>query len=522
MVRVETIFRTALVTLLSGLLSCGSGGSEPDLFEIIPVDVVRITPPDVAPGDSGGPEADSAGPDASDIAPVDARGNPDGIGPSDGAGGPDGTGPGDAVAGPDGTVGPDLADLVLPDVVEPPDIQLPDTGMVDAGPCGQCPGATPVCQNGACVCNGTSCPGGFYCKGGQCTACVDDSHCGPLCESCASMGMYCQYDGSKCVVCDTNHPCPPGNKCIDGSCKSCEGLGFCGPDCVQCPPTAPLCVNGACECSGESCGGAALCEGGKCVPCTANDPLHCGPGCLICQEPSPHCGSGICTFCNVDDACGPTCVDCSGATPHCHPDGVGCVACLENTDCAVGFKCKSFACIADCKAQGCTGNLAPSGKKCSDAWVVGRLEAQKTFTKSADTWNGNDDDDLNYFLEHEECWDASYDHHYRIYLMPGDKITVSATPAAAEWDFDLMLKLYTGTECDDDSAGIFSANDKYLVQCWNDAADGKGEGFTFTATAEGWYTVVVDGRLSGSEEMDYGAYTFKLTLTCSEETCCCE
>jgi len=191
-------------------------------------------------------------------------------------------------------------------------------------------------------------------------------------------------------------------------------------------------------------------------------------------------------------------------------------------DCAAGFKCKSFSCIADCKAQGCQTSLSPSGKKCSEAWVVGRQDATKTFTKSADTWNQSDDDNLNYVFDHPECWDASYDHFFRIYLMPGDKIAVTATPAAAELDFDLMLKLYTGTECDDDSAGIFSANDKYLVQCWDDKADGKGEGFSYTAAAEGWYTVVVDGRLAGSDEMDYGVYTFALTLTCTEESCCCE
>lgn len=521
MVRVVAMFRTVFLTILPVLLSCGSGSPEPDTFEIIPVDVVRITPPDVAPGDLGGPGTDIGGPDASEVAPSDTPAGLDGVGPSDGTGGPDGTGPGDAVVGPEGVVGPDLTDVGIPDVVEHPDIQPPDTGMVDAGPCGQCPAATPMCQNGSCVCTGNSCPAGFYCKGGKCGPCLDDLHCGPQCESCASMGMYCQYDGSKCVVCDSNHPCSPGNKCIDGACKSCEGLGLCGPECIQCPPTTPLCVSGVCECSGGSCGVQALCEAGKCVSCTNNDPLHCGPSCLVCQAPDPHCSSGACTLCNLDDACGPTCASCDGAKPFCNPDGSGCVPCLENLDCEPGFKCKSFACIADCKAQGCQNNLSPSGKKCSEAWIVGRLEAKKTFTKSTDTWNQSNDDDLNYFFEHPECWDASYDQFYRIYLMPGDKIAVSATPAPNEGDFDLMLKLYTGTECDEDSAGIFSANDKYLVQCWDDAADGKGESFAYTAGAEGWFTVVVDGRLSGAEDLDYGAYTLTLTLTCTEETCCC-
>ncbi len=519
MTQAKAIRRFLCLGILLPLLGCGGAASEPDQVEITPVDVVRFTPGD-AKTDTA-PATDSGIPDGIDLAsetgaPLEETGSADASVKPDAPEGPDVPLPHDTLDNPD------LADATEPDSVGPPDIQLPDTGTVDAGPCGQCPASTPMCQNGACVCTGQSCPGGFYCKGGSCSACTDDIHCGPLCESCASMGMYCQYDGSKCVICDTNHPCPPGNKCIDGTCKSCEGLGLCGPECIQCLPATPLCVNGVCECSGQSCGDEALCEGGKCIPCTDNDPKHCGAGCLVCEAPNPHCDGGVCTFCNVDDACGPTCAACGGATPFCPPDGTGCVECLEDPDCAVGFKCKSFVCIADCKAQGCQSNLSPSGEKCSQAWVVGRLDAKKTFTKTGDTWSANDDDDLNYFFGKSECWDASSDNFFRIYLMAGDQIAVTAAPAAAEWDFDLMLKLYTGTECDDDSAGIFDANDKYLIQCWDDELDGDPEGFSYTATAEGWYTVVVDGRLAGTEDLDYGEYSFSLTLTCSEDTCCCE
>ena len=489
--------------LLTLLLACSTTAEAPDTFEVVLVDVVSFGSADavstldtIAAVDQLAVDSPPPFDMVADVKIEDAD-----------------TGPLADVPSPDVYVPPDVVDLY-----SPPDIQLPDIGTVDAGACGQCPAATPVCQQDKCICNGTSCPGGFYCKGGECKACLDDVHCGPTCESCASMGIYCKYDGSKCVTCDQNHSCPPGNKCIDGDCAPCEGMGLCGPNCVQCPAGAPLCVSGACECDGSSCGEGALCENGSCVTCGGSDADHCGPQCDVCDVPIPHCLGGTCAFCNVAKSCGPNCESCGEATPFCRPDGASCAECLADGDCGSGFKCVDYTCQENCKAAGCNNDLSASGEKCSQAFIVGRTEALATFAAAGDTYQDGNDDDLNYFLDHSECWDASYDHFYRIYLMVGDVIAATVVPNATE--FDVMLKLYDGTECDDDSAGIFSANDKYLVKCWNDASDNKPESFTWTADKQGWFTVVVDGRQSG-EDADWGDYNFTLKLSCVEENCCC-
>ncbi len=488
--------------LLTQILACSSSAEAPDTFEILVTDVVSFGTPDAEP------TLDTAVP--ADVNTLDEQ-NPSDL-------------PGDLLVEDIFVPPPDAVTKDIPTITDvketftPPDIQLPDLGMVDAGPCGECPGATPNCQNNKCVCNGTSCPGGFFCKGGECTPCLDDMHCGPECESCASMGIYCKYDGSGCVACDQIHKCPPGNKCIDGECSPCEGMGLCGPNCVECPAGAPLCVSGACECDGSSCGEGALCEGGSCVACTDNDAAHCGPQCAVCGDATPHCLNGECTFCNVAKTCGPSCQPCLDTTPFCQPDGGGCAECLEDGDCGNGEKCSNYACKVNCKAQGCNNDLSANGEKCSKAFQVGRTEALATFAHSGNTYQDSNDDDLNYFLDHSECWDASYDHFFRIYLMVGDKITATVIPDASE--FDVMLKLYDGTECDDDDVGIFGANDKYLIKCWNDNSDDEPESFSWTANKDGWFTVVVDGRQSGENE-DWGDYGFTLKLDCAEESCCC-
>jgi hypothetical protein len=322
------------------------------------------------------------------------------------------------------------------------------------------------------------------------------------------------------VDCNDAHPCQPGVKCLDGTCVTCETLGLCGVDCLLCEGTTPVCAAGACACDATSCGKAFACEAGACVPCTGSDPVHCGADCLVCTGPTPHCKDAACTLCNQDASCGPSCSPCPGATPYCLPGGSACVACLDTAQCPANHSCVNNVCKPNCSAQGCAGDMSASGEKCSKAFIVGRLDASDTATFNGDTYDASDDDNLNYFFGHDDCWDASSDNFYRIYLVAGDSLSVNlAIPASP--NFDAMLKLYTGTECDDDSAGFFSANDKYLIKCYDNGSDGDNESFSYTATADGWYTVVVDGRLSGIEEEDYGPYTLTLALTCANLGCCC-
>lgn len=500
-----------LSLLLLFAVACSSGGGNPrvDTFEIVPLDVVLFGPQDnVVSPDRWEPDARfEADSDADDLTTplLDSFADvsvPEVVAPETVADVPLVDQPGEL----DSTVSPDIPDVVI------------DTGFVDAGMCGECPVQTPVCQNGVCVCNGASCGLAAYCKGGDCVPCNVDLHCGPACESCGAQGKWCAADGSGCVKCDdVSHFCLPGEACIDGNCVNCEGLGFCGPDCIKCSEKVPDCVAGACVCNSESCGVSHVCEGGACVECTPLDAAHCGADCLVCTGGAPHCLDGACALCNTNEQCGPSCQPCNGKL--CAPGAAGCVECLVDGDCAAGFVCDdAWHCIPDCVAPGgCANDLSPSGKKCSEAKVVGRPQAASTAHFTGDTYSQGNDDDLNYFLEHSECWDASYDHFYRMYLFPQETLTVSLVPKEAQ--FDAMLKLYTGTECDDDSAGIFSANDKYLIQCWNDDGDGDPEGFAYTVTAEGWHTIVVDGRQSGEE--DWGEYELDVTLSCSTDNCCC-
>ena len=223
-------------------------------------------------------------------------------------------------------------------------------------------------------------------------------------------------------------------------------------------------------------------------------------------------------MCNTADACGEGCQPCGDGTPHCGPGGQQCVQCLDSGDCPAGQICTANACVPDCQVPGCQTDLGPKGKKCKEAYVVGRLDAAQTAHFEGDTDGDGDDDDLNYAFGKSECWDASYDNFYRIYLRAGETLAVVLEPK--ETEFDAMLKLYTGTECDDDDSGIFQKNDKYLIECWNDGSDEEPESFAYVAGEEGWYTVVVDGRQSG-EDSDWGDYALDVTLTCAQANCCC-
>lgn len=437
--------------------------------------------------------------------------------------GEDVAGPGDVLVPPDAETPADLSEI--PDAPAPRDhagdtpgdtapedtpgsldLQLPD-----AGPCGGCPPETPNCVGGVCKCTPFSCGEGTYCKGGSCVPCTVDAHCGPECLSCPSMNRFCSADGSQCLDCDDTHPCPASQSCIDNVCTPCEALGFCGPSCVTCPPETPACVGGACECTPASCPVQAVCEGGACVPCTTSDPAHCGPQCLACGGAKPHCLDGACVLCNSPAACGPACQPCSGGSGLCLPAGTGCVECLDDGDCDPAEHCAGNACVPDCTAQGCTTDGAPSGNKCSTAKIIGRVPAAAGYQVSADTTGDGDNDNLPSFGG-PDCWDAQVDNFYRLWFNTGDLLTVTADPVPA--DFNLSLKLYRGTTCDDNW-------EDDLLACEWDNDGGKAETIVHAATQDGWHTLVVDGASAFSDQYDWGAYSLSVTLACADAGCCC-
>ena len=131
------------------------------------------------------------------------------------------------------------------------------------------------------------------------------------------------------------------------------------------------------------------------------------------------------------------------------------------------------------------------------------------FVISANTSSAGNDDDLG--TNDTDCWDADYDQFYRLWMKSGETITLTATPTAAYAEFDLMLKLYAGTSCKAGGSPISCTDNEY---------DGDAETVNHVATADGWYTVVVDGRASYDD--DYGAYKLVAKLAGNQAPLCCQ
>ena len=148
-----------------------------------------------------------------------------------------------------------------------PDAQT-DSGDGDAGPCGACPGTTPLCRE----------------ADGECVACLGDGDCGgdtPLCDT----------DAGTCVGCLRDADCddPTAARCEAGACTGCDaslqcagitGTEVCDTDaatCVQCT------ADEADACGGDPCTTAGTCSAygaaqEACEPCDTDancaDPGH--------------------------------------------------------------------------------------------------------------------------------------------------------------------------------------------------------------------------------------------------------
>jgi hypothetical protein len=220
-----------------------------------------------------------------------------------------------------------------------------------------------------------------------------------------------------------------------------------------------------------------------------------------------------CVPCNSAERCGPSCVVCGAGAPFCAPDASRCVECRGDGDCLAPEVCgASRACIPPCSAEGCASDLARDARTCGAAITVGRLDATRTAFLSGDTTGDGDNDNLS--TNRTACWDAKYDNFYRIWLVSGDRIDVVLDPQSAS--FNSMLKLYRGIDCEGGANG-----DSDLVDCYNPGSDGADDLFSYTAPADGWVTIVVDGRSAFDDERDYGPYVLRVTLTCANEGCCC-
>ncbi len=453
-----------------------------------------------------------------------------------------------------------------------------DADPLHCGPdCAACPADRPSCQGGECRCTADSC-GDLSCVGGECRACTTDDACGPDCTTCTGTatpfclsgacvgcrsdldctnGSWCRPDthacepcgaadplhcGPACTACPADRPsceggdcrCTPtscgGLYCIDGDCRGCDTDDACGPACSPCPAGTPHCASGLCvECRGPlDCAAGNWCDGGTCRPCSPDDPQHCGasctacggttPGCrdgaCVCQEGScgtgMRCVSGGCQACDVPEACGPACVPCGTGAPFCVSGA--CRECRTMADCPSTSVCSPAGACVDCTGTlGCADDRTPSAKTCATAKVLGRTPTAAGVVVTGNTTDQGNDDNLP-SLFGPDCWDGQVDQMYRVYVRAGDRLDVTATPL--ETDYQMSLKLYRGTACDEQW-------ETDLVACQWKGGDAKPQAASYTATEAGWITIVVDGASAFTEEADWGAYRLDAKLACTDAACCC-
>jgi hypothetical protein len=156
--------------------------------------------------------------------------------------------------------------------------------------------------------------------------------------------------------------------------------------------------------------------------------------------------------------------------------------------------------------------MTPDGDKCSTARVIGRTDAIQGFQASGNTTSHKNDDDLPSSLlgTDPDCWDANNDDMYKVWLVEGDVLKVTATPLWNE--FDLSLKLYRGTAC--------KANwEADLVTCQHGKSSGKAEAYTYAATSDGWISIVVDGESAMDD--DWGPYELVVSIQEAVSGACC-
>ena len=148
-----------------------------------------------------------------------------------------------------------------------PDAQT-DGGDGDAGPCGACPAATPLCRE----------------ADGECVTCLGEGDCGgdtPLCDT----------DAGTCVGCLRDADCddPTAARCEAGACTGCDAslqcAGITGTE--VCDTDAATCVECTTDetdaCGGDPCTTAGTCSAygtaqEACEPCDTDgncaDPDH--------------------------------------------------------------------------------------------------------------------------------------------------------------------------------------------------------------------------------------------------------
>lgn len=146
----------------------------------------------------------------------------------------------------------------------------------------------------------------------------------------------------------------------------------------------------------------------------------------------------------------------------------------------------------------CDGKPDPTPISCDAPYVIGRSSAKQEFFFGGNTTGSMDSDNgVCGPIDNQANWDSGRDHFFRIYLYPDDQIDVTMTG-----QFDKRVKVHDEEDC---------------VGNAKDCTDGL---LSYTALAEGWFTIVADGQSVAF--MDWGDYTLRVQLTLGgPEACNC-
>lgn len=406
---------------------------------------------------------------------------------------------------------------------------------------------TGTCAGGQCQYTSSATECAFGCANDSCTGdpCVGVSCNSPPANYCADTTTLAVYDApgscdnGSCAYSTHTEFC--ANGCVNGACMGdpCAGVSCNSPPASFCSgandltvyDTPGTCSDGSCNygnhtefctfgCSGGSCMGDP-CAGVTCNTPSANycvdantarvfvTPGNCiGGNCMYSHTDTPcafGCVNGVCRDCAVDGDCGGgrwcntgVCQDCVNDT-RC---GSSCTDCTTTGQVCDGSACIEPGCPPP--TESCTTG-SQNMRGCGNARIIGRTAAASGFVGDDDTCFGAYDD-----MDESGCTDGNADHTYRIYMRAGESISVDVDD---DWpcDFDQTwwdpaVKLYTSAGCGDLSCSLAICDDDF------------SPGFNHTATYDGWYFIVVDGRSSFDDE---GDYKLNVTLTCLQPGCEC-
>ena len=238
-----------------------------------------------------------------------------------------------------------------------PDAQT-DGGDGDAGPCGACPAATPLCRE----------------ADGECVACLGDGDCGgdtPLCDT----------DAGACVGCLRDADCddPTAARCEAGACTGCDdslqcagitGTEVCDTDavtCVQCTTDErDACGGNVCDGADHTCTTRPERSKGLCQDCVADAECRDGQLCVAMTFE----GTDVGRFCLWrEDAPGGAGGNCLSVRPYVETESLTSVDGVTTNICTL----RQTTCVAlnQFDMMGCTVGTPPPAATDSECGFTG-------------------------------------------------------------------------------------------------------------------------------------------------------